>query len=51
MHVVSTVRPGMFRWYQLVSEAADDISIIMTTECGKPLAESKAEIAGGYAAV
>lgn len=29
-------------------EAVDDIAVIMTMECGKPLAESKAECAGGY---
>ena len=39
------------RWHQLVCEAADDIAVIMTMECGKPLAESKAEIMGGCARV
>lgn len=36
------------RWYELIMENKDDLAIIMTTEQGKPLAESKGEIA--YAA-
>lgn len=36
------------RWHQLATEAADDIAMLMTAECGKPLAEAKAEIAGGW---
>lgn len=35
------------RWHHLATEASDDIAAIMTAECGKPLAEAKAEIAGG----
>jgi succinate-semialdehyde dehydrogenase/glutarate-semialdehyde dehydrogenase len=36
------------RWYQLMMENADDLARLMTLEQGKPLAESKGEIA--YAA-
>lgn len=32
------------RWYELIMENAEDLAIIMTTEQGKPLAESKGEI-------
>ena len=35
------------RWYDLVIENTDDLAIILTTEMGKPLAESKGEIAYG----
>jgi succinate-semialdehyde dehydrogenase/glutarate-semialdehyde dehydrogenase len=35
------------RWYQEIVAATDDIAAIMTAECGKPLAEAKAEIAAG----
>ena len=35
------------RWHQLASDAAEDVAAIMTAECGKPLAEARAEIAGG----
>ncbi|KAI8470576.1 MAG: succinate semialdehyde dehydrogenase [Monoraphidium minutum] len=35
------------KWHQLTSEAAEDIALIMTAESGKPLAESRAEVAGG----
>ena len=35
------------RWYDAVIAAADDIAVIMTAECGKPLAESKGEIVNG----
>jgi succinate-semialdehyde dehydrogenase/glutarate-semialdehyde dehydrogenase len=35
------------RWYHEIVAATDDIAAIMTAECGKPLAESKAEIAAG----
>ncbi len=37
----------MCRWFEEVSAAQDDLCTIMTLECGKPLAESKAEFAGG----
>lgn len=36
------------RWYDLIKENAEDLAVIMTLEQGKPLAESRAEIA--YAA-
>ena len=32
------------RWYDLMVENADDLALIMTTEQGKPLAESKGEV-------
>lgn len=35
------------RWYQEIVAATDDIAAIMTAECGKPISESKAEIAAG----
>lgn len=35
------------RWHDLILQSADDIATIMTFESGKPLAEAKAEIAGG----
>eukprot|EP00882_Tetradesmus_deserticola_P031197 GHRQ01035271.1.p2 GENE.GHRQ01035271.1~~GHRQ01035271.1.p2 ORF type:complete len:244 (+),score=115.69 GHRQ01035271.1:205-936(+) len=44
--------PGLrCRWYHEIVAATDDIAAIMTAECGKPLAESKAEIAAGAASV
>ncbi len=36
------------RWYELIMANQEDLAIIMTTEQGKPLAESRSEIA--YAA-
>eukprot|EP00879_Flechtneria_rotunda_P002344 GHRR01002539.1.p1 GENE.GHRR01002539.1~~GHRR01002539.1.p1 ORF type:complete len:546 (+),score=169.25 GHRR01002539.1:2001-3638(+) len=39
------------RWYELILEHADDLAVIMTAECGKPLAEAKSEIASGAASV
>lgn len=38
----------LYRWYALVTEHADDLARIMTTEQGKPLKEAKGEVA--YAA-
>jgi succinate-semialdehyde dehydrogenase/glutarate-semialdehyde dehydrogenase len=38
----------MRRWFELMLENVDDLAVIMTAEQGKPLAESKGEIA--YAA-
>ncbi|MBF1802845.1 NAD-dependent succinate-semialdehyde dehydrogenase [Alloalcanivorax profundimaris] len=38
----------LYRWYELMMEHQDDLGAIMTLEQGKPLAESKGEIA--YAA-
>lgn len=35
------------RWFELIMEAQEDLAIIMTTEQGKPLAESRGEIAYG----
>ena len=36
------------RWHDLIVANTDDLAVIMTSECGKPLAESKGEVA--YAA-
>lgn len=36
------------RWYDLIIANTNDLAIIMTSECGKPLAEAKGEVA--YAA-
>ena len=36
------------RWYELIMANADDLAVLMTAEQGKPLAESRGEIA--YAA-
>eukprot|EP00291_Cryptomonas_curvata_P013428 CAMPEP_0172184546 /NCGR_PEP_ID=MMETSP1050-20130122/19639_1 /TAXON_ID=233186 /ORGANISM="Cryptomonas curvata, Strain CCAP979/52" /LENGTH=353 /DNA_ID=CAMNT_0012858363 /DNA_START=150 /DNA_END=1208 /DNA_ORIENTATION=+ len=33
------------RWYDLIVQNADDLAMIMTSECGKPFAEAKAEMA------
>ncbi|HCS26088.1 MAG TPA: succinate-semialdehyde dehydrogenase (NADP(+)) [Spongiibacteraceae bacterium] len=42
-------RSGYLRkWFELITENADDIAAIMTAEQGKPLAEAKGEV--GYAA-
>lgn len=35
------------RWFALINEHQDDIALLMTQECGKPLAESKGEVAYG----
>ncbi len=35
------------RWYELVLKNQDDLALIMTTEQGKPLAESKGEVVYG----
>lgn len=35
------------RWYELIMENQDDLAAIMTVEQGKPLVESRAEIANG----
>ncbi len=41
-------RSGILRrWYELMLQSQDDLAIIMTQEQGKPLAESKGEIAYG----
>ncbi len=37
------------RWFELMTEHAQDLALIMTAEQGKPLAESKGEIAYGAA--
>lgn len=37
----------MRKWYDLVMANAEDLAVILTTEMGKPLAESKGEIAYG----
>ncbi len=34
-------------WRDLITTHSDDLATIMTMECGKPLAEAKAEIASG----
>ena len=33
------------RWHDLINDHKEDLAIIMTAECGKPLAESRGEIA------
>lgn len=38
----------MYRWYELIMKNQEDLAIIMTAEQGKPIAESRTEIA--YAA-
>ena len=38
------------RWRDLILAHAQDLAVIMTSECGKPLAEARAEVASGYAA-
>lgn len=38
----------LLRWFQLIKENQEDLAVIMTSEQGKPLHESRAEI--GYAA-
>ena len=35
------------RWYELILENSEDLAVIMTAEQGKPLAESRGEIAYG----
>ncbi|MBB3117232.1 succinate-semialdehyde dehydrogenase/glutarate-semialdehyde dehydrogenase [Massilia violacea] len=35
------------KWYELILENADDLALLMTTEQGKPLAESKGEVQYG----
>ena len=35
------------RWHQAIVDAKDDITRIMTTECGKPLVESRNEFDSG----
>ena len=37
----------MKKWFKLITNNADDIAMIMTTEQGKPLSEAKAEVAYG----
>jgi succinate-semialdehyde dehydrogenase / glutarate-semialdehyde dehydrogenase len=37
----------MRKWFNLMMEAQEDLALIMTTEQGKPLAESRGEIAYG----
>ena len=39
----------MRRWYELITENADELAAIMTSEQGKPLAEAKGEIEYGAA--
>ena len=36
------------RWAHALEAAMDDVAKIMTAECGKPLAEAKAEYGSGY---
>jgi succinate-semialdehyde dehydrogenase / glutarate-semialdehyde dehydrogenase len=42
LHVV------LHRWHDEIEKAQDDIAVIMTMECGKPLAEAKGEITSGW---
>jgi len=39
------------RWHNVLSARTDELAETMTKECGKPLAESRAEIAAGLASV
>uniref|UniRef100_A0A7S3QKY3 Succinate-semialdehyde dehydrogenase, mitochondrial n=1 Tax=Dunaliella tertiolecta TaxID=3047 RepID=A0A7S3QKY3_DUNTE len=39
------------RWHGEILKHADDLATILTSECGKPLAEARAEIASGAASV
>ncbi|MEW5311842.1 MAG: hypothetical protein WDW38_003527 [Sanguina aurantia] len=39
------------RWHDLIVQHSEDIAVIMTMECGKPLAEARAEVAGGISSV
>lgn len=32
------------RWFDLIKENAHDLAVMMTSECGKPLAEAKGEV-------
>jgi succinate-semialdehyde dehydrogenase / glutarate-semialdehyde dehydrogenase len=41
----------MRRWYELILASKDDITKLMTIECGKPLAESRNEFDGGAESV
>lgn len=41
----------LHRWAQLIEESKDDITKIMTIECGKPLAESRNEFDGGLESI
>jgi succinate-semialdehyde dehydrogenase/glutarate-semialdehyde dehydrogenase len=35
------------RWHDLILEAQDDLALLLTLECGKPLAEARGEVAYG----
>ena len=39
------------RWHDLAAEAADDLALLATLECGKPLPEAQAEVASGLASI
>ncbi|MBS1189804.1 MAG: succinate semialdehyde dehydrogenase [Rhodocyclaceae bacterium] len=41
----------MQRWFALINENVEDLAQLMTAECGKPLAESRGEVAYGAAFV
>jgi succinate-semialdehyde dehydrogenase/glutarate-semialdehyde dehydrogenase len=41
----------MRRWYDEIVQHQKDIALIMTSECGKPLAEAQNEIAAGLESV
>lgn len=32
------------RWFDLIKENTHDLAVMMTSECGKPLAEAKGEV-------
>ena len=39
----------LYNWHRLVSENAEDLAVLMTTEQGKPLREARAEVASAAA--
>jgi len=51
-HVVAKERSAVLkRWYQLIMDNQEDLAQLMTAEQGKPLAESRGEVAYGAAFV
>ena len=47
--LTAAARSDLLRtWFQLVTDASEDLATLITAECGKPMAESRGEVA--YAA-